>query len=189
MSEKSIVLAGGCFWGMEKLYRSLRGVVNVTAGYANGRAPELANYAAVCSGITGFREAVRIDYIPEQISLTHLLFVFYAVIDPTVWSRQGMDIGSQYQTGIYWENEDDADTAQAISAREKASRREFYVELTPLKCFYPAEEYHQRHLEKSPDGYCHIAPLKIAALARYPFREADYTRPAAEMLREWLAEQ
>ena len=90
-----IYLSGGCFWGMERLYRSLPGVVNVTAGYANGVSAEKANYEAVCSGVTGFRETVRVEYDPEQISLEHLLLVFFAVIDPETPNRQGPDFGSQ----------------------------------------------------------------------------------------------
>ena len=80
--EKLIHLAGGCFWGMERLYRALPGVLEVTAGYANGVSAEKANYEAVCSGVTGFRETVRVAYNPEQISLEHLLFAFFGVIDP-----------------------------------------------------------------------------------------------------------
>ena len=90
-----IYLSGGCFWGMERLYRSLPGVVNVTAGYANGVSAEKAHYEAVCSGVTGFRETVRVEYDPEQISLEHLLLVFFAVIDPETPNRQGPDFGSQ----------------------------------------------------------------------------------------------
>lgn len=182
MEEKTIVLAAGCFWGAEKLFRSLPGVTDVVAGYANGRSPELANYESVCSGITGFREAVRVTYDPSVISLRHLLFVFYAIIDPTMWHRQGMDIGSQYQTGIYWEAEKDADTIRAVSEMEKSAVSEFYVELMSLRCFYPAEAYHQRYLEKNPDGYCHIAPWRMASVVDFPFADELYVRPAKELL-------
>lgn len=185
MNTKTVVLAGGCFWGMEKLYRTLPGVIDVTAGYANGRSAELANYQVVCTGITGFREAVHIAYAPSEISLQHLLFAFYAVIDPTAWNRQGMDIGSQYQTGIYWTDPADEMTIRAISDMERSALREFYVELTPLQCFYPAEEYHRRYLEKNRDGYCHFSPLHIAALAEYPYADAAYIRPAKELLQAW----
>ncbi|MBQ0038036.1 MAG: peptide-methionine (S)-S-oxide reductase MsrA [Clostridiales bacterium] len=182
MAEKSVVLAGGCFWGMERLYRSLPGVRDVTAGYANGNNPEYANYQDVCSGLTGFREAVRITYDPAQISLKHLLFAFYAVIDPTMWHRQGMDMGSQYQTGIYWENAEDEAMIRAVSDMEKRAVLSFFVELKPLKNFYAAEEYHQRYLEKTPDGYCHIAPRRMAVIAAYPYTDAVYIRPARELL-------
>ena len=185
MGKKSIVLAGGCFWGMEKLYRATSHVIDVTAGYANGRSEEMANYQDVCSGITGFRESVRIEYDPAVISLRHLLFIFYAVIDSAMWHRQGMDIGSQYQTGIYWEDSEDEATVRAVSDMERASVREFYVELTPLRNFYPAEAYLQRYLEKNRDGYCHIAPLRMMAAADYPYTDTAYIRPAKELLTEW----
>lgn len=182
MNRKNIVLAGGCFWGMEKLYRSLPGVLDVTAGYANGRGAEYANYSSVCTGLTGFREAVRVIYDPEKISLRHLLFAFYAVIDPTMWHRQGMDMGSQYQTGIYWEQPEDEALIRSVSEMEKGDLRQFFVELTPLKNFYPAEEYHQRYLEKEPCGYCHISPVRMEDIAAYPYTDAAYTQPAKALL-------
>lgn len=181
-----IYLAGGCFWGMERLYRSLPGVVNVTAGYANGVSAEKANYEAVCSGITGFRETVRVEYDPEQISLEHLLLVFFAVIDPETPNRQGPDFGSQYQTGVYWVDEADDRVIRQIAALEASAAPRFAVELKPLENFYPAEEYHQRYLEKHPGGYCHISPLRMRALARFPFREVAYDRPAKELLKPYL---
>ena len=118
--EKTLCLAGGCFWGMERLYRSLPGVKDVTAGYANGDSPDHANYEAVCTGMTGFREAVQIVYDPGVISLEHLLFAFFAVIDPEMTNRQGMDFGSQYQTGVYWTDPADEAVIRAVAARDPA---------------------------------------------------------------------
>lgn len=182
MEGKSIVLAGGCFWGMEKLYRGLPGVREATVGYANGDSQDHADYQTVCTGRTGFREALRLVYDPEEISLRKLLFFYFAVIDPTMFNRQGMDIGTQYQTGIYWSDGETEAVVRQVAAMERAARREFYVELEPLRCFYPAEEYHQRYLEKNPDGYCHISPGKMALLRRCPYRDEDYTVPAEELL-------
>ena len=167
-----IVLAGGCFWGMEKLYRSFNGIVYVTAGYANGRGEEYANYESVCSGRTGFREAVLLEYEPAVISLKTILDIFFSVIDPTMFNRQGMDMGSQYQTGIYWENGQDSEFIRERAAEEAAKYREFWTEIKPLENFYPAEEYHQIYLEKHPDGYCHISPSKIERLVQ-TFQEAQ----------------
>ena len=181
---KTIVLAGGCFWGTEKLCRSLPGVVDVTPGYANGRSADYANYHDVCTGLSGFREAVEVVYDPSVISLRHLLFAFYAVIDPTQWHRQGMDMGSQYQTGIYWQDAEDEETVLAVSEMEKRGVREFYVELTQLKNFYPAEDYHRRYLEKNVGGYCHISLRRILSVAAYPYTDGSYTRPARELLDE-----
>ena len=100
--RRSICFAGGCFWGMEALYRRLPGVLDVTAGYANGDTADHANYDDVCTGRTGFREAVQVAYEDGTVSLPHLLFVFFAAIDPETPNRQGPDVGSQYQTGVYW---------------------------------------------------------------------------------------
>lgn len=182
---KTITLAGGCFWGMERLYRAL-GVADAVVGYANGDSAEHANYPTVCTGDTGFREAVQITYDPERISLKHLLFVFFGAVDVTMYHRQGMDIGSQYQTGIYWSDPTDEQEILAIADMEKAGVREFYVELKPLECFYDAEEYHQRYLEKNPAGYCHLSPMRIGALTAYPYDEAAYTRPAAVLLQDYM---
>ncbi|WP_298019287.1 peptide-methionine (S)-S-oxide reductase MsrA [uncultured Dysosmobacter sp.] len=185
---RTIYLAGGCFWGMERLYRTLPGVVNVTAGYANGSSLAHAYYEAVCTGVTGFREAVQVDYDPEAVSLAHLLFAFFAVIDPETPNRQGPDFGSQYQAGVYWTNAEDAAAVQKIAAMEAAAYPYFAVELKPLDCFFPAEAYHQRYLEKHPSGYCHVSPGKIDALRRYPFADRPYDRPAAQLLRAWQSE-
>jgi methionine-S-sulfoxide reductase len=185
MTTQSIVLAGGCFWGMEALYRALPGVTDVVPGYANGDSEAHAVYEIVCSGTTGFREAVRVTYDPARISLEHLLFVFFAVIDPTTPFRQGMDIGAQYQTGIYWQSPEQEAAARTAADIERAAVGQFCVELRPLRNFYGAEEYHRRYLEKNPGGYCHIAPGRIAALGRYPFAPGSYTRPARELLQAW----
>lgn len=184
MQEKTIVLAGGCFWGMEKLLRSLSGVLDATVGYANGDAEEHALYPIVCTGATGFREAVRVTYDADTIPLRKLLFVFFAAVDPTQYHRQGGDVGSQYQSGVYWTDPADEDAIRAVAAIEAAPRPDFCTELTPLKNFYSAEEYHQRYLEKNPDGYCHISPAKTALLAAWDYDDAAYTRPAAFLVQE-----
>ena len=99
-SENVIYLAGGCFWGLEQLMQSIPGVLDAENGYANGTGEQDANYSAVCAGDTGFRETVRVEYDPEQVSLDALLLAYFYVIDPTVQNRQGNDIGTQYQTGV-----------------------------------------------------------------------------------------
>lgn len=181
---KTIYLAGGCFWGMEHLFRKLEGVIEVTPGYANGDTEAHANYETVCTGITGFRETIRVEYDPERIRLEHLLFVFFAVIDPETPNRQGSDFGTQYQTGVYWQDPEDEDTIRAIFAMESAPLPLFAVECRPLKNFFPAEDFHQRYLERNPRGYCHIAPWRIAALASFPLSTLVYDRPAKECLQE-----
>lgn len=181
---ETIYLAGGCFWGMEHLYRQISGVTAVTCGYANGDSPDHANYQAVCTGATGFRETVKVDYDPAAAPLEQLLFAFFAVIDPETPNRQGMDIGTQYQTGIYWTTPEQGAAVRRVCALESAAAECFEVEQGPLRCFYPAEEVHQRYLEKHPGGYCHISARRIAALARCPVQV--YDRPAKELLRPYL---
>ncbi|MDD2956729.1 MAG: peptide-methionine (S)-S-oxide reductase MsrA [Oscillospiraceae bacterium] len=180
---KTIYFAGGCFWGMEALYRRLPGVLSVTAGYANGDGAAHADYAAVCTGATGFRETVQVTYDPAVISLDHLLLAFFAVIDPEMENRQGMDFGAQYQTGVYWEHPADEAAVRAAAALEAAAVEDFCVELKPLENFFPAEEAHQRYLEKHPKGYCHIAAWRLSALADFPF--TAYDRPAKALLNSW----
>ena len=160
--NKVIYLAGGCFWGLEHLMGSLRGVVDAESGYANGKSAEFANYDAVCTGLTGFRETVRVEYDTEEVSLENLLAAYFAVIDPTLVNRQGMDIGTQYQTGIYYVDEESRTIVERMAAEEKGKHRRFYVEVKPLENFFPAEEYHQDYLIKNPHGYCHISPAKMA---------------------------
>ena len=184
MKEPAICLAGGCFWGMEALYRALPGVTGVCCGYANGDSPDHADYETVCTGITGFREAVTVTWDPARTSLEALLFAFFAVVDVELPNRQGADIGTQYQTGIYWTAPEQARTVRTIAAIEAAAVPSFAVELRPLENFFPAEEYHQRYLDKHPGGYCHVSPLRRRAVAAYPFRPEDYTRPARQLLAE-----
>ena len=167
--RRSICFAGGCFWGMEALYRRLPGVLDVTAGYANGDTADHANYDDVCTGRTGFREAVQVAYEDGTVSLPHLLFVFFAAIDPETPNRQGPDEG----------------IIRSIADLEAAAVPFFAVELKPLACFYPAEEFHQRYLEKHTRGYCHVAPWKLAALPDFPFSTKTYTRHAKELLQTW----
>ena len=184
-TENVIYLAGGCFWGMEQLMQSIPGVIDAKSGYANGTCEADADYKTVCKGETGFREAVRVEYDPEQVSLDALLLAYFYVIDPTVQNRQGNDRGSQYQTGVYWMDPADEGIIRSIAVLEAAAVPFFAVELKALACFYPAEEFHQRYLEKHPRGYCHVAPWKLAALPDFPFSTKTYTRPAKELLQTW----
>lgn len=189
MATKQIVLAGGCFWAIEHLYRSLPGVLSAHSGYANGRKPEWAAYEKVCTGLTGFREAVQVTYDDEIVSLRRLLFVFFCVIDPAMYHRQGMDMGSQYQSGVYWSDLEDETVVQSVADIERPGHPGFCTELERLRLFCLAEEYHQRYLEKNPGGYCHISPRKMAALREYPYSDEAYTKPAQQLLAEYLKEK
>ena len=154
--EKSIVLAGGCFWGMQGYFDLVEGVLFTRVGYANGN---LVNptYEQVKTGTTGHAEALWIEYEEEVLPLDHLLAHFWRVIDPTVKNRQGADIGSQYRTGIYYTEEADLPVILKSRDREAAKyRAPIVTEVEELHCFYDAEPYHQQYLRKNPGGYCHI---------------------------------
>ena len=188
--DNVIYLAGSCFWGMEQLMQSIPGVIDAESGYANGTCEADADYKTVCKGNTGFRETVRVEYDPEQVSLDALLLAYFYVIDPTVQNRQGNDRGSQYQTGVYYTNESARETVKRIAEIERGRSEKFFVEIGPLENFYPAEEYHQNYLEKNPNGYCHIPRAEMELFSRLRIDPGDYQKPAAESIREKLtAEQ
>lgn len=157
MSEYSeIYLAGGCFWGVEKYLASLNGVISTEVGYANGKTLN-PTYQEVCYNNTGHAETVRIMYDNKYITLDHLLNVYFRVIDPTSINRQGGDVGTQYRTGIYYVNDADRTIIdKAISDLAAQYTKPIAIEVEPLDNYSSAEEYHQKYLEKNPDGYCHI---------------------------------
>lgn len=154
---KTIYFAGGCFWGVEKLMSLVTGVQDAESGYANGTV-ENPTYQQVIRGDTGHRETVKVVYDPEVIGLKDLLRLFFATIDPTVQNRQAHDVGTQYQTGVYWQDEADRAVVEAVAEKERERHPVFHVELLPLSAFFTAEEYHQDYLVKNPEGYCHIGP-------------------------------
>ena len=184
-----IYLAGGCFWGMEKLMQSIPGVTDAVSGYANGTGETDANYRTVVGGRTGFRETVKVTYDPKQVSLDALLLAYFYVIDPTVKNRQGSDVGSQYQTGVYYTDDAARETVERIADLERGRREKFAVEIGPLVNFFPAEEYHQDYLDKNPNGYCHIPRAEIELFSRLKIDPGDYRKPAAEAIRDKLTDE
>ena len=162
-----IYLAGGCFWGLQKFFDQFEGVINSEVGYANG--PEKApTYEEVCAD-SGHAETVMIEYDQNVISLEKILDYYFMVIDPVSVNKQGHDEGIQYRTGIYYSDESQVPAIKAVYDREeKKAGEKLAVETEPLRCFFAAEEYHQKYLEKNPGGYCHI-PEKYYALGK----EAD----------------
>ena len=188
-SEHVIYLAGGCFWGIEQLMESIPGVLDAQSGYANGRRAEDANYRTICAEDTGFRETVRVEYDPEQVSLDALLLAYFYVIDPTVQNRQGNDIGTQYQTGVYYTNEEAKETVERIAAIERSRSAAFHVEIGPLLNYYPAEDYHQDYLQKNPNGYCHIPLEEMRLFSSLRIDPGDYRKPAEELIRDKLTEE
>lgn len=162
---KEIYFAGGCFWGTEHFFKQIRGVTDTQAGYANGH---IANptYREVCTDTTGFAEAVKVEYDPSLITLEQLIDLYFKTIDPLSLNRQGPDKGTQYRTGIYYTDKQDASIVEK-ALKELASRyaAPVVVENELLRNFYTAEAYHQDYLEKHPDGYCHLSP-ELFELAR-----------------------
>lgn len=153
---KEIYLAGGCYWGAEKFLSALQGVTATEVGFANGfvAAP---SYDQVKHTETGHAETVHVTYDESVIPLKTLLSLFVRIIDPTTIDRQGEDIGHQYRTGIYTVDHDDLTIAESF-LKELAVQlgQPVAVECEPLRCFYTAEEYHQKYLDKNPGGYCHV---------------------------------
>lgn len=152
---KTIYLAGGCFWGLQKFFDQFEGVVRTEVGYANG--PEAApSYEEVCRS-SGHAETVLVEYDEKVISLERLLDYYFMVIDPLSYNRQGMDMGVQYRTGVFYTEEEQLGAIRAVFAREEEKAgHKLAVLCEPMKNFFPAEEYHQKYLEKNPSGYCHI---------------------------------
>jgi peptide methionine sulfoxide reductase msrA/msrB len=183
-----IYLAGGCFWGLEKLMQSLPGVVDVVSGYANGDADLVPTYTKVSMGDTGYRETVRVEYDPSEVSLDALLFAYFTVIDPTIENAQGNDIGTQYQTGVYYVDEASKVTVERIAAIEEARNEKFVVEIKALERFYDAEEYHQDYLTKNPTGYCHISQEEMLVISEMIVDPADYPRPTEAEIKAMLTD-
>lgn len=153
---KNIVLAGGCFWGVEAYFNTMDGVTSTKVGYANGNT-ENPNYKEVCTDRTGFAEACYINYDESKTNLEKILEAYWKVVDPTILNRQGHDEGTQYRTGIYYTNADDLSVIESSRDEEqKKYDKTIVTEIGPLKNFYDAEEYHQKYLDKNPGGYCHI---------------------------------
>ncbi len=178
-----IYLAGGCFWGMEKYVASVRGVMETAVGYANGKT-ENPTYEEVCRRDTGHAETVRVAYDPAIVPLEFLLALYFEAIDPTAVNRQGNDVGTQYRTGIYYTDGGDLPVIQrAVGELQERCERPVAVEVAPLENFYPAEEYHQKYLDKNPDGYCHIPPAKFKKAAEARVNPAAYPAKDPEILR------
>ncbi|MBC7959885.1 MAG: peptide-methionine (S)-S-oxide reductase MsrA [Vallitaleaceae bacterium] len=156
---KKIVLAGGCFWGVEEFFSRIPGVLTTKVGYSNGII-ENPTYEMVCSGSTLHAEACALEYDETIVSLEEILNQFWSVVDPTVLNRQGHDKGTQYRTGIYYSDAQDLKVIESSVAKEALKySKPIVTEVTPLVTFFDAETYHQKYLKKNPGGYCHIPGL------------------------------
>jgi len=159
MSETAY-FATGCFWGAERRFWQMEGVTNTRVGYMGGTSPN-PTYKEVCSGSTGHAEVVKVEFDVNRITYQKLLIAFWQMHDPTTLNRQGNDIGTQYRSAIYYVNQNQHE--EALRSKEiyqsELSRLgfdEITTEVTAAPEFWDAEEYHQRYLEKNPNGYdCH----------------------------------
>lgn len=165
-----IYLAGGCFWGMQKYFDSVGGVLSTEVGYANGPALH-PTYEQVCKS-SGHAETVRIEYDPAVVPLPFLLGLYFDAVDPTSVNRQGGDSGIQYRTGIYYTDPADLPVIQGeLTKLQKKFNASLAIEVEQLESFGSAEEYHQKYLDKNPGGYCHIPPEKFRKAKEAVYRK------------------
>jgi peptide methionine sulfoxide reductase msrA/msrB len=158
---KTIYLAGGCFWGVQKYLSLIPGVAGTAVGYANG-ATENPTYEDVCERGTGHAETVEVRYDERVLPLTRLLDLYADIIDPTSVNRQGADAGTQYRTGVYYTDSGDEPIIRGwLTLLGESLTKPVAVECEPLRSFYRAEAYHQDYLDKNPNGYCHIPKSKF----------------------------
>ncbi len=153
---KTTYLAGGCFWGVEHYLSLIPGVHETTVGYANSDISD-PSYEDLKAHRSLASECVEVVYDDKTISLEEILSLFFEIIDPTVLDQQGHDVGHQYRTGIYYENEEDRLIEEkALKKLQERYDQTIVTELLPLENFTVAEDYHQDYLVKNPQGYCHV---------------------------------
>ena len=153
-AQETAVFAGGCFWGVEAVFEHVKGVIDVRSGYAGGK-KETAEYETVSEGNSGHAESVEVRFDPAKVSYEQLLEVFFTVVhDPTQLNRQGPDVGTQYRSAIFFVNEKQKSAAEAYISKLKASKafsQPIVTEVSELKQFFPAEDYHQDYMKKNPE--------------------------------------
>ena len=171
--EHVIYLAGGCFWGTQHYFDLVPGVIRTQVGYANGRT-EHPSYEQVKHEHTGHAETVEVVYDPACLDLDELLELYFRAIDPVSVNQQGHDVGEQYRTGIYYTDPADLPVIRAcLDGLQKQYTQPLAVECMPLEQFFTAEEYHQKYLEKNPNGYCHIPAALYAAVRQFSSRKSS----------------
>ena len=165
-------LAGGCFWCLEAVFVELNGVKQVVSGYSGGAVAH-PTYHQVCGGATGHAEAVQVTFDPGVISYRQLLEVFFTIHDPTTLNRQGADVGTQYRSAIFYHDEQQREVAEQVMRDIEAAGiwgSPIVTEVTPLRDFYPAEDYHQDYFKNNPyQSYCRvvIAPKVLKFRQKY----------------------
>ena len=167
-------VAMGCFWGAERSFYRLAGVIGTAVGYQGGFTPN-PSYQEVCTGLTGHAEAVKVVFDPNRLSYADVVAHFFENHDPTQGNRQGADVGTQYRSAIYYTSETQAEVARRVAATYAERLREagygpLTTEIAPAGPFFLAEEYHQQYLEANPNGYCGLGgtgvscPIGVAGL-------------------------
>ncbi len=171
-TEETATLGGGCFWCLEPLFTSLRGVKSVLPGYAGGHVAN-PTYRQVCDGRTGHAEVAQVVFDPRELSYRELLEIFFASHDPTTLNRQGADVGEQYRSIILYHSPEQKATAEAVIrdlTAQKLWPRPIVTQIEPFTVFYPAEDYHQRYFERNPEApYCSIVIAPKVAKFRKQF--------------------
>jgi len=158
MTTEKAMFGAGCFWGVETIFRKIKGVTEALVGYAGGRT-ENPTYQEVCSDDTGHAEVVEVEFDPAVASYRQLLDIFWANHDPTTLNRQGPDVGSQYRSAVFYYSPEQRAAAEEVKAELEKSgrfRRPIVTQIEPAPTFYRAEEYHQRYLEKRGLAHCAI---------------------------------
>lgn len=180
--DKTIYLAGGCFWGIQYYFSKLNGVTSSLAGYSNGKTANTSYYEIDSSG---HAEVVKIDYDPFRISLEEILVRFFRIIDPTQVNRQGNDFGSQYRSGVYYTKDDDfLIINKVINFISKDFTKKIATEVKKVENFVLAEEYHQDYLIKNEAGYCSIDKSSLTQ----PIFNRKFPKPTKKELKERLSD-
>jgi peptide-methionine (S)-S-oxide reductase len=178
-TSETAILGGGCFWCTEAIFSELKGVESVESGYSGGTKPN-PTYDQVCSGDTEHAEVVKITFNPDVISYRQLLQIFFTVHDPTTPNRQGADVGTQYRSVIFYQDQNQKSTAQSVKREVEAEKvwgHPIVTEIVPFTAFYKAEGYHQEYYEKNPrQGYCTvvIAPKVVKFRKKYASLLAEH---------------
>ena len=178
---KTAVFGGGCFWCTEAVFQDLRGILSVMPGYAGGTVPN-PTYQQVCTETTGHAEVVQLSYDPREVSFAELLGVFFSTHDPTTVDRQGNDVGSQYRSVIFYEDEEQRREAEQMIAqleRESVFGAPIVTQLEPLEAFYEAEGYHRNYFRNNPDQpYCSVIIAPKVAKFRQKYTDKLRGQPS-----------
>ncbi|GGE25971.1 peptide-methionine (R)-S-oxide reductase MsrB [Streptococcus himalayensis] len=179
-----IYLAGGCFWGVEEYFSRIDGVIATTVGYANGQV-ETTNYQLIKQ--TDHAETIYVEYDEAVVSLREILLYYFRIIDPLSVNKQGNDVGRQYRTGIYYQDEEQVSTiSQVVAEVEEQLGQKIAVEVESLRHYILAEDYHQDYLKKNPNGYCHI---NVNDAYQPLIDPKDYQKASQEELKARLTEE